>query len=147
VKEKILKALEVIINERISDSKEAMDRAQESANSEGKSSAGDKYETSRAMGQIDRDMYARQLANAQNERAILQNIDITKPSLSVGFGSLVNTSAGYFFISVSVGKIEIDKKTILAVSSSSPIGVILRGKMVGDGFLFLGKEQKVLSLE
>jgi transcription elongation GreA/GreB family factor len=147
VKQKILEVLQVIINERISNSKEAMDRAQESANSEGKSSAGDKYETSRAMGQIDRDMYLRQFMNAQNELAILQNIDITKPSLSVGFGTLVNTSAGYFFISVSVGKIEIDGKTVMAISSNSPIGMVLKGKKVGEGFLFMGKEAVVLGVE
>lgn len=147
MKEKILNALEVIVNERVSDAKEAMDRAQESANSEGKSSAGDKYETSRAMGQIDRDMYLRQYLNAQNELAVLQNIDIAKPSLSVGLGTLVNTSSGYFFISVSIGKIEIDGISITVVSSNSPIGMVLKGKKVGEGFLFMGKEVRIVGLE
>jgi hypothetical protein len=39
-----------------------MESAQQSANSEEKSSAGDKYETSRAMGHLEKDMHARQLA-------------------------------------------------------------------------------------
>ena len=147
MKEKIFKEVQLIINERISSAKEAMDRAQESANSEGKSSAGDKYETSRAMGQIDRDMYARQLVNAQNESAILQNIDITKLSLSVGLGTLVNTSLGYFFVSVSIGKIEIEGMSITVVSSNSPIGMVLKGKQVGDKFLFMGREVVIVSLE
>lgn len=147
MKEKILNALEVIVNERVSDAKEAMDRAQESANSEGKSSAGDKYETSRAMGQIDRDMYLRQYLNAQNELAVLQNIDIAKPSLSVGLGTLVNTNSGYFFISISVGKIEIDGISLTVVSSNSPIGLVLKGKKVGDLFLFMGKEVRIVGLE
>ncbi|MES2794821.1 MAG: hypothetical protein V4683_02590 [Bacteroidota bacterium] len=146
MKGKILINLYEIINERITNAKIAMERAQESANSEGKSSAGDKYETSRAMGQIDRDMYARQLDNAQNEKAILDKIDLTKPSISIGLGSLAHTSAGYFFLSISAGKIEIEGQMVMAVSPNSPIGIILKGKKVGDGFIFLGKEQLIISI-
>ncbi len=146
MKEKIVEILQSIINERIINAKASMDAAQESANSEGKSSAGDKYETSRAMGQIDRDMYAKQMANAQNEMAVLNRINFAIRSISVGFGCLVETSAGYFFISVSVGKIDFENKTLLAVSQSSPIGCILMGKKVGEKFIFLGKEHKILAI-
>ena len=146
MKEKILEILQSIINERIINAKASMDAAQESANSEDKSSAGDKYETSRAMGQIDRDMYARQMVNAQNEMAALNRINIAIRSISVGLGCLVDTSAGYFFISVSVGKIDFEKKTLLAVSPSSPIGTIIMSKKVGEKFVFLGKEHKILAI-
>ena len=137
----------MVINERISNAKTAMNLVQESVNSEGKSSAGDKYETGRAMAQIERDIYARQLANTQNELKVLRNIDITKPSLSVGLGTLAKTSAGYFFISISIGKIEINNQTIIAVSSNSPIGLVLKGKKVGESFLFMGKGEDVLGVE
>jgi transcription elongation GreA/GreB family factor len=147
MKQKIIERLIQITEERIANAKVAMDAAQESANGEGKSSAGDKYETSRAMGQIDRDMYARQMANALNEKSILDKIDGTVKPISVGLGSLVTTSNGIFMIAVSLGKIEIDKLIIMAVSSNSPIGSILLGKKVGDTFLFLGKQNKVISLE
>lgn len=147
MKKALVEILESIVTDRIQNAKKAMDAAQESANSEDKSSAGDKYETSRAMGQIDRDMYAKQMINAQNEMSILEKIDIAKPSISVGFGSLIETTAGCFFISISIGKIEIDGKIILAVSQNSPIGSILKGKKAGDTFIFLNKENKVISIE
>ena len=47
------------LDQRMQTSLDAMNAAQESANGESKSSAGDKYETSRAMGHLDRDMHAR----------------------------------------------------------------------------------------
>ncbi len=146
MKEKIIKTIENIVNERINVAKNAMDASQEAANSEGKNSAGDKYETSRAMGQIDRDMYAKQLVNAQKDKAILEKIDLAKPSISAGFGTLLESTAGYFFISISVGKIEIEGVQVIAVSQNSPIGGILMGKKVGDIFIFLGKEEKILNI-
>ncbi len=51
-----------------------MDRAQEAANSEGKSPAGDKYETGRAMGQLQKEMHGRQLAEYAKEVKALQSI-------------------------------------------------------------------------
>lgn len=48
------------IEERITITKLAIANAQEAANSQDKSSAGDKYETGRAMGHLEKDMYARQ---------------------------------------------------------------------------------------
>jgi transcription elongation GreA/GreB family factor len=146
MKEKILVILHEMVQIRIQNAKKAMDAAQESANSEGKSSAGDKYETSRAMGQIDRDMYAKQLVNAQNERDLLLMIDVAKPSLSVGFGSLIETSAGAFFISISVGKVDIEGKAIMAVSQKSPIGLAMNGKKLGETFPFLGKNHTILQI-
>ena len=56
-----------LLVQRITVSETAMKNAQESANSEDKSSAGDKYETSRAMGHLDRDMNAKQLLVAKQD--------------------------------------------------------------------------------
>ena len=64
------------IMQRIGTARHAMENAQAAANEEDKSSVGDKYETSRAMGQIDSEMNARQLEEARRELALLQKIDI-----------------------------------------------------------------------
>ncbi len=58
-KEKLKDEAISIVQNRINSAATAMANAQESANSNDKSSAGDKYETSRAMGQLDRDMNAK----------------------------------------------------------------------------------------
>lgn len=112
-----------------------MRAAQESANSESKSSAGDKYETGRAMAQLERDRHAQLLADAQRMMQDLTQIDLA-PALVVRAGSLVKTARGTFFISISAGRISLDGSEYMAVSAASPIGVALRGKRVGDTAVF-----------
>ncbi len=145
MKEKILLQIIKIIESRILNAKIAMDAAQESANSEGKSSAGDKYETSRAMGQIDRDMYAKQMIIAENELVILKKINLAIKPISIGLGNIVETTIGIYFISISLGKVEIEGKMIIAISAKSPIGAMLMGKKSKDKFSFLGKVNTIIS--
>src|SRR6218665_4189224 len=66
-----------LLQQRIHTARLAMDEAQASANNQEKSSAGDKYETSRAMGQIDRDMNAAQLGKALEEYRFLESLPTT----------------------------------------------------------------------
>jgi len=65
-----------LIEQRIATAREAIDQAQQAANQEEKSSAGDKYETGRAMGHLQKDMYARQLSENRKELAILHAVKI-----------------------------------------------------------------------
>lgn len=120
------------IQERIATAEDAMKRAQESANGEEKSSAGDKYETSRAMGQLDRDMNARQLAEAKKELAALQKIDADIVHQTVANGSLVITSAQAYFIGVGLGIIHSDGISFIALSPNAPLSKMMIGKKVND---------------
>ncbi len=127
-------------------SMKAMESAQESANAEGKSSAGDKYETSRSMSQLDRNMHARQYEQARQENTVLERLEATPEPGSyerVAMGSLVKTTAGYFFIAVSAGAIKIDDQTIMVVSAASPVGKSILGKQVGDTVQFKGKNWRI----
>ncbi len=137
----LIKHLKTLSDDRMKIAFDAMMAAQASANEEGKSSAGDKYETARAMGQIERDMHARQYENIKQERAILDKLNIDLVFARVGLGALVKTSIGTFFISVSVGAVQIENQKILCVSAQSPIGALLVGKNLGDVFSF--QEKKV----
>lgn len=123
------------VQQRIDTATEAMRAAQESANSESKSSAGDKYETGRAMAQLERDRHAQLLADAQRMKQELEHIDLA-PAPLVRAGSLVKTGRGTFFISISAGRVSLDEAEYMAVSAASPIGVALRGKRVGDTAVF-----------
>src|ERR1043166_4419031 len=94
-----------IVQQRINAAKQAMDAAQESANQEEKSSAGDKYETGRAMAQIARDQAAQQLDEALKLKNVLDRIATTSSSNKIALGSLVITDQNRFYISVSLGKV------------------------------------------
>ncbi len=147
MKQEIYKKVKRIIDERIFDLKFAMDAAQASANNEGKSSAGDKYETGRAMGQIEVNMYGNQLQNARNDLSVLNSIDIEKPNKIATLGSFIETDFRCFFIAVSIGEMVINEKKIIVCSPNSPIGQLLKGKKVGDSFEFLGKLHAIAVIE
>jgi transcription elongation GreA/GreB family factor len=146
LKDTLLIYLTTLLDERMAASWKAMEAAQESANDQSKSSAGDKYETSRSMGQLDRNMHARQYEQARQERTVLERLGALPEQASserIAVGALVKTSAGYFFIAVSAGPVQVENQTILAVSAASPIGQVLLGKQVKDTFLFQGKKQMI----
>lgn len=124
----------------------AMEAAQESANDQGKSSMGDKYETSRSMGQLDRNMHARQYEQIRQERLILERIGVSEVPERAAVGSLIQTTAGWFFISISLGAIRFGNENVLAISSASPVGVSLLGKSTGNSFRFLNKDHQIIGL-
>ena len=105
-----------VLESRMSELEKAMADAQESANSEEKSSAGDKYETGRAMSQIARDMSAKQLHQAKIDyKELMQLWPLTEQQL-VQKGALVQLSNGQtIFIATSLGLISFDQQKIAVV--------------------------------
>ena len=124
------------VAQRVDTSKQAMKYAQDSANTEEKSSAGDKYETGRAMAQIERDKAAHQLEEALKLKSIVSQINPEFINSKVNLGSLVITESVRFYIAISVGKITIDGRDYLIVAVASPIGQLLLNLKVGDQFTF-----------
>ncbi|KAA6434011.1 transcription elongation factor [Dyadobacter flavalbus] len=138
--------LKTLLEERMMVAWNAMQAAQDSANDQGKSSMGDKYETSRSMGQLDRNMHARQYEQVRQERLLLEKIGESETSQRSSVGSLLETSAGWFFIAVSLGAVKIEDETVIAVSSSSPVGASLLGKEAGSPFDFMKKQHQILAI-
>ena len=146
MKSQLLEKIKLLIEGRMNTSWEAMEAAKNSANEEGKSSAGDKYETARAMGQLDREMNGRMYEQAQQERSLLDKIDTEIVFSKVAFGALVETSMGEFFVGVGVGIVNFEGKNIMAISPQSPIGQVITGKAAGESFDFRGKMQQIISI-
>ena len=136
VKSALYSLCEAYVQQRVNTAKEAMQAAQESANTEEKSSAGDKYETGRAMAQLERDRHAQLLAEAKKLDQELARINVDKTYESVQPGSLVITNRGAFFISISAGKLTLEGADYFAISPASPIGAVLTGKKSGDTVVF-----------
>lgn len=115
---------------------------QESLTSETKSSAGDKHETGRAMLQLEREKAGHQLAEVEKLTESLSKIDNRFSSEIVGLGSIVFTNQSNYFIAISAGQLEVDSQSFFAISPSTPIGLLLMGKTIGDGVVF--REQKFM---
>lgn len=83
-KQQLKSACAAVLLKRVETAEAAMQHAQESANSEEKSTAGDKYETARTMGQLDRDMNAKQWHEARKEYNFLQAVDADAAHQAIG---------------------------------------------------------------
>ena len=114
------------LGQRIAKAKEAMQDAQAAANSEEKSSAGDKYETGRAMGHLQKDMHARQLAELLRELA----------ALHAAKEVVLRTDQIDFFIGIGLGKQTIDDRSVIFLSPQAPMAQAIQNKKPGDNFDF-----------
>lgn len=108
---------------------------QESLQQETKSTAGDKYETGRAMVHIEQENTNRQHAELLLQQAELGTIDITLVSSIAIKGSLVETDRGLFFLSASLGKAIVEGREIYALSPRSPLGQHLLGCTPGKSIV------------
>jgi transcription elongation GreA/GreB family factor len=133
--------------QRIDTAHRAIKAAQESANDDTKSSAGDKYETGREMMQQEIDRNRTQLKEAQHLKQTLDLIDPEKATEIVQNGSLVFTNYGAFYIAISCGQLSLEGKNYFAISSASPIGIKLMRQRAGARFDFNGKEFKISDVQ
>lgn len=120
--------------------------AQESANSETKSTAGDKHETSRAQAHIETDRLKKQLHQLNESYKTLKGIP-TDSHKQVSLGSFVKTTQGDFYVSIGLGALKTKEYTFFAISLNAPLGQKLSGKRVGDSFeMPNGKRCEVLGV-
>lgn len=125
-----------LVDKKIATVKEAMEAAQSAATSEEKSTAGDKYDTARAMSHLTRDMYAQQLDEALKLKKALSQIDPERKANEIENGSMVVTKTMTYFIAVSLGVIEVNNKKVAAISPVSPLGQKLLQAKAGDEIEF-----------
>jgi transcription elongation GreA/GreB family factor len=134
------------IQQRITDAETAIAEARKASENDTKSSAGDKYETGRAMMQQEIDLNSRQLLEARKMQAQLQQINTENKHEFAQVGSLVETDQGDFYLAVSAGALFIGTKRYYAISVGSPMGLQVKGKKTGERFKLNGKEFQVLNV-
>lgn len=128
-----------LVQERIATAKKAIADAQSAANENTKSSAGDKYETGRAMMQMERDKATTHLAASFELKKSLEGIDPSKLLEEVAYGCLVKTQDHFFFMGVPLGKVQLEGQDYWTISAVSPVGTQLLGKSTGESASFNGR--------
>jgi transcription elongation GreA/GreB family factor len=134
-----------ILNQKIETGKKTMDQFQEAANSETKSTAGDKHETARAMMQADREKAAMQLSSTLKMKPLLTKLNPDTEQKTIALGSLVNTDLGFIYVAIPLGRVEVAGVQIMVVSAISPIGHAMLGKGEGDDFTVNGKHHTIIA--
>ena len=135
-----------LVQQKIEGIEAAMREAQGAANEETKSSAGDKYETGRAMMHLEKEKLASQRAEAFKLQKVLGQIDAAKQSTQVALGSLVHTNRGWFFVAVGLGNIAIEQQSCFVISPAAPIGQAMWGRRVNDHFTFNGQTIEIATI-
>ena len=140
MREKLLAKCVDYVEERVSRLQSSIKDLEHDLGNETKSSAGDKYETSREMINTEITKLQNQLQSFKKLKEVLAVIENRKASTTVQLGSIVKTSAANYFISIPVGEIMVEEEKFYAIGLNSPIGKLLLGKQEGEKFIFQQKE-------
>jgi transcription elongation GreA/GreB family factor len=135
------------VDERIGSTEKAITQAKDASQDDTKSSAGDKYETTREMMQQEISRNEAQLHEAKKLKHALLQIPVNKSSKIIENGSVVSTNNGKFFIAISGGQMTVEGVTYFVISSASPIGRLMLGLKRGSNFSFNGKDFVVEKVE
>jgi transcription elongation GreA/GreB family factor len=134
------------VQKRMEGAQKAIEEAQKASNDDTKSSAGDKYETGRAMMQQETNRNLVQLNEANKLKVALTIVNPDSVSEKAESGSAVITNNGNFYIAVSAGTLTFNNESYFAVSPASPIGLKLKGQKAGDNFKLNDKNYHVLKV-
>ena len=147
IKQQLFQLCVEFIDARIANCENAIAVANTSINEETKSSAGDKYETSREIMTQEIKNNSTQLAEAIRQKQLLLLIQPDKKSATVQVGSVVYTNRANFFVAISAGTFTLAGKTYFALSPSSPLGARLIDKKPGDTVQLNGQVYVIQTIE
>ncbi|HIG58063.1 MAG TPA: hypothetical protein EYQ21_01505 [Flavobacteriales bacterium] len=146
LKELFLTELNSLVEEKVNTANSSIYSTTESKNTATKSTAGDKHETGRAM--MERELA---LSNSQLQKALIQKNELSKISLDMDCtnikpGALVITSQGNYFISIGLGRVNVNGNECYAISGGSPIGLVLMGSKKGQHINFQGRNIEIIAI-
>lgn len=145
-KASLLAACKKYVGDRIDNALQAIASASDAAADDTKSSAGDKFETTREMMQQELNRHQQLLADAQRMEQVINNLNIHADRGPAKLGSLVATSRGMFFIAISMGQLQIDGTPYWVISPASPLGQQLVGMEVGQQVVFNGTTYQITDI-
>lgn len=133
LKNQVYAALAAQIDKHLTDIASQANDLKISLQNETKSTAGDKYETARAMLHMEQEKIAAQMIILQQHKATVESLSAnqTNTSDTIQLGHLVLTDRGYFIIAASVGKIFVDNLTVFAISAEALLGKLMLGQKAG----------------
>lgn len=134
-KQKLLQICNERVDKRINDYKEEINLIKESIDSNDRgNSEGDDSGSGKLLNDLEKNMA--HLNDAKKTKDYLSNIKTNIESTDAVLGSIVKTNIMNFYISTSIGKIDLDDDVFYAISVNSPIGQLLINKSVNANFEF-----------
>ena len=135
-KKQVINHLTQYLHKKITAQREQIESLKESRNSDGKNSAGDKYETGVEMIQQEIGQAQQQIDQFKKQLDEVQRAQTHNDVSSIGFGNLVITDQDQYFLAIGLGQLDIEGKNCYCISMQSPFGMALLGKTKGDEVIF-----------
>jgi hypothetical protein len=132
--------------ERIASLEASIRELQLSANDETKSSAGDKYETGRAMVHLEIEKLAQQLQASTMARRFVATVNVSEVADIVRPGAVVETTIGKFFFLVNAGDLTAAGNKFISISAESPLGKLLWHQSKGTQITLNGKLVGIINI-
>ena len=136
----------IALSNKIASLQEILDDTYKSTLDDSKSSAGDKHETSIAMVQLEQEKLTNQLNEFLKQQRILLSINPTSRHQLIQLGSLVETKQAWYYFSIGIGLISIEKTAIFAINPDSPLGRLLLKKKAGESVTFNGMVTEIIAV-
>ena len=146
-KQKIKSHYQNLLSEKINELRFMISDLAQDAQNDAKGSAGDKHETALSMMHLEQEKLNQKLAEILEQKNVVDKIDADAIHNKIALGSLVQTNDMLLYISAALPKIQLENKTIIAVSPQSPLGSQLLGKSLGDEVEINNNRFKIKSIE
>lgn len=144
-KQKLLEKCNEYVDKRINDYKNEIQLIKESiASNDQGNSEDDDSGNGKLFNDLEKNMEF--LNDATKTKDHLKLIKTNIDSSDAILGSIVKTNIMNFYISTSIGKLDIDDETYFAISLNSPIGQLLKNKTVEDTFEFNQKKYQITEI-
>ncbi len=134
-KQNLFQHISETITEKIGRLQQDIKDLQKDIAEDNKSSAGDKFETSREMAQQELGKLSTQLVEQQRLKKLLESQD-TETSSFIKVGSLVQTDSGMFLVGIPIGKITFGGISVIGIGVGAPLGQLLLNKSENDRVTF-----------
>lgn len=132
-KQEVYSTVSAELEGRIVALQKSIKMAQESSKEDSKSTAGDKHETSRAMAHLEQEKSGMQLSQLLQLKKVLTGLNPAKINSKGELGSLIQTDKGIFYISISLGQVDVNGVKVMCISPVAPLGK-----------MFLNKEKNIV---
>jgi hypothetical protein len=106
----------------------------------------DRYDAFRTKMMRQKDMLGQQLKILLDDIMVLQTIDTKKAKTQVEQGTVVITEKQRLFISVGLGKVELEGNNFFVISTKVPFYIAIKGLKKGDLFEFRGQKDKIVEV-
>jgi hypothetical protein len=134
------------LNSQIEELRNILNQILIATSTDSKSSAGDKHETSVSMAQLEQEKLTNQINIQQKNYEALLSINALTKNTDVRLGSVIETSIGWLYIAIGIGKFTCNNQEIFAISPSAPLSQSILFKEKNQSIIFNEKIIEIINI-